>query len=70
MRTEFLWGNLKQRDRWKDLGLGRRYNIKIYIIGICWETVGWIYLAQDRQQALVNAARTFTSRKMRGDPPS
>jgi hypothetical protein len=24
MRTEFLWGNLKERDRWKELGLGRR----------------------------------------------
>jgi hypothetical protein len=31
-------------------------NIKIYLRGICWKIVGWIRLAQDRDQwwAVVN----------------
>jgi len=43
MHTEFLCENLKQRDRWKNLDLRRRYNIKIYLTEIWWVTVGRIY---------------------------
>jgi hypothetical protein len=47
VHTEFLWGNLKDRDHLEDLGVDGR-KIFVYVFNIC--RVGdmnWMYLAQD-----------------------
>jgi hypothetical protein len=56
VHTGFWWGNLRERDHLKDLGIGGRIIIKR--IFKKWDgDVDWISLAQDRGRwlALVNA---------------
>jgi len=56
MHIKFWLEYLKGGDHLEDLGVGGKINIRMDLTDICWEGVGWVRLAQDRDhwQSTVN----------------
>jgi hypothetical protein len=56
--TGFWWGNLRERDHWRDPGVDRRIILKWIFRKWDVGSTDWIELAQDRDRwrALVNMA--------------
>ena len=61
MYTEFLWGNLAERENSEERKLGWEDNIKIDLRETGWAGMDWIYLTQDRESwwAFVDAVLKF-----------
>jgi hypothetical protein len=57
----FRWGNLRETDHLKDLGVDGRIILKMDLQEVGWDVVAWIDLVQDRDRwrALVNAVINF-----------
>jgi hypothetical protein len=50
MRTDFWWGNQKERDHYEDLDVGVGNNIKMVLIEIGWSGMDSIDLVPNRDQ--------------------
>ena len=61
MYTEFLWGNLAERENSEERKLGWEDNIKIDLRETGWAGMDWIYLTHDRESwwAFVDAVLKF-----------
>ena len=51
----FWWGNLRERNHWGDLDLERKIILKYFLHEVRRGGMDRIELAQDKEQALVNA---------------
>jgi len=65
--TGFLWGNLKERDRLEDLGVGGRVTF-INLRKVVWDGVDWVHLtgANGNWRALLNAVLSLRVPKISG----
>jgi hypothetical protein len=50
MQTKFWLENLQGRDHLEDQGMGEMIILEWILGKIGWEGVGWIHMAQDRDQ--------------------
>jgi hypothetical protein len=55
--TRFWWESPKERDHWKDQGVGGKMGSEGILGGLAWGGVDWIRLSQDRDRwrAVVSA---------------
>jgi hypothetical protein len=65
MLSGFQWGNLKGKRPLCRPRYGRDDNIKMYLKGIVWDIMDWIYLALDRPTS-VKAVLHFRVQKIWG----
>jgi hypothetical protein len=50
MCTRFSWGNPRERDHLKDLGIDGRVILRCVEKDIGWEGMDWVDLAKDRDK--------------------
>jgi hypothetical protein len=72
MHAKFWWGNLKEKHRLEEIGVGGVHDIEIGLKEIRLDDVDWINLAQDRdeQRDIVSTVINFRGPENKGDCPT